>query len=142
MSAGNVASRPLSQDTPLSVALFSDRQIALASFLATPLAGGLMFGWNAWKTGRNALAVVSFAASVAGCVSLIALSPHFPTQLMRLLMLGLAFALGAATRKQFPQEIEQRREAKSGWQSNWTVAGLSIACLAAVVGVALSMPAE
>lgn len=108
------------------LALFSDRQIGYSAFLATPLAGALMFSYNASKLGRTGTAMGSMVVYFVVTIILLLAGQILPFGLGQLLLLAIAFSMKKFAAREFADDLLVRQVTGDGWMSNWTALGVSI----------------
>lgn len=116
--------------------LFSVRQIAVATFLGTPLAGALLMAENyralAQPQKRKHALIGGVAAAVGVVVLALILPDRFPNS-----VLAVAYVLGtrAAADRAQGAEIAAHVAGGGAHQSNWRVVGIGLACLAGFLAV-------
>lgn len=130
---------PRATNQKIEQKLFSDRQIGVSAFLGTPLAGALMFAYNASKLGRTGLAYGAIAGCIAVTAALVMVGQLVPGPISQLLLIGVALGLKQLTVKTFANEMRARRESKQGWQSNWTALAVAIGAVILVVPPILAL---
>lgn len=123
----------------VSPELFSERQIAVCTFLTGPFTGGLMMAWNAVQLSRFGLAVSAVIGSAALVGLLMLVGQLVPVHLGTLLSLGVAAGFKQLALKSFEPELTSRRERQRGWASNWLAAGISLVSLTLVAAVILTL---
>lgn len=87
------------------LSLFSDRQIGVSAFLGTPLAGAIMFAYNAYKLGRSSMALAIIAGTLALTVMLVLVGQILPSPVSQLLLLGVALGMKQMTATTFAEEM-------------------------------------
>ena len=110
-------------------ALYSSRSVALATFLGSVLAGGVLLAINYRRLGRCAAAVQAIVAALLGEAAMFALAYvvpdtlHIPNIAYTLLQVFLMTAL--TTRLQGPA-LRAHLEAGGHLGSGWSAAGLGL----------------
>lgn len=109
-------------------ALFSGAQIGLATFLGTPLAGGILWRANLVRIGhaRPWLPVVVAAAALVLLIVAGFLLPRLPSGPVNI---GVAVGLTQWARLVFPEALVQR----AGRRRWWTAVGIAVAVLIPLV---------
>jgi hypothetical protein len=118
--------------------LYSIRQIAAATFVGTPLAGAILMGANYRALGQHTHRRNTLIAGVVATAVVFALAFMLPERFPNF-VLPLAYVLGIqAAATQLQGAAIAAHLAKGGERaSNWHVVGIAVACLAALVAVAV-----
>ena len=124
---------PESLDEPRPKKLYSVKQIVVATFLGSPLAGGITLAENFRNLGNEAYAKYSmqFGFVLTAVVFWLAfvLPENTPNSLLPAAYCGLYLFL---TNKYQAADISAHFEAGGAKQSHWRVAGVGIACLVGI----------
>lgn len=122
--------------------LFSSAQIGLSSFLATPMAGGILLAINYSKTRQSDRAVVAVVGGVLLTAALIALGMFglgaLPSGVRMLPALGVAFLLRKANDSSFSKHLADQK-AKGIRGSIAVVLGVSLCSLTVTAITVLMM---
>jgi len=111
--------------------VYSVRQIAVATFLGTPLAGALLLGANFRALGKPASRKPAIIWGVVATVVVMVLAFILPDRMPNS-VLPIAYTMGmrqAALQLQ-GAALTAHAQASGPHQSNWRVFGISMACLA------------
>jgi hypothetical protein len=116
--------------------VYSVRQIAVATFLGSPLAGTIMLGANFRALGKPAARkqtiIWGVVATVAVMVLAFILPDRFPNSV---LPIGYTMGMRAAAIQLQGAALTAHAQASGPHQSNWRVLGISIASIVAVLAV-------
>lgn len=123
---------------PSGPPLFSSNAIALTSFLASPLAGGLLLAWNLQKTKRAGAAALTALASTLFLLGFLALAifTNLPSAVYTGISVGGAVGLRAAAVKMFPGPTN----VASPWLAALVGVGSVIAIVMLAFGISLFAP--
>src|ERR1017187_2836908 len=115
--------------------LFNADSVGLATFLGTPIAGGILMAVNYRRLGKGSKAAAVLV--VALLVTALALAFGFlvPRGPSALVAVGLFLGARAAAKALQSTAVEQHVQQGGKLGSKWAAAGLGIALLAIVVGV-------
>ncbi len=120
--------------------LYSPKQIVGATFLGSPIAGGIVLAENFRAFGDDAMAKVAMQISVVVMIVAFVLAFYLPERTPNSL-LPAAYCGGYLwfANKYQLKRFERHIESGGLKQSNWRVAGIGIACLVAVLAVLFAL---
>ncbi|PRQ05331.1 hypothetical protein ENSA5_03210 [Enhygromyxa salina] len=120
--------------------LFTDAQVAGATFLGSPIAGFIVLAINERRMGRTQrfgkTVVVGVLASVAVFALALVIPPEVPNFVLTLAYL---FGMQQLARHWQGEELMERLSSGTTKGSNWVIVGVGVACFAAVVGLAFGL---
>lgn len=131
MSGYNPYSPPESQDTAppqADVKLFTPGQVAVAAFVGSPIAAGILLTVNERRLQREGAATLAMVGSVIATVAVFALSWVLPESFPGM-VIPAAYTL---TYRAIAKTRLERVAAGHGRASNWAVAGISVGMLLVV----------
>lgn len=129
---------PMPDAHPEGPPLFSANAIALSSFFASPLAGGVLVAWNLQRTRRVGAAVGTVVASFVFTTLflLFAIYTDLPGAIYTGISIGCTLGLRAVAVKLFPAT----RNAASPWLAVLVCLGSVVAVVGLCVGIAFTIP--
>lgn len=131
---------------PLSAALYTPNQVALATFLGTPLGGAAVMAINEHRLGRKSGVVKTMLLGLVGTIALLGIGfvlpdnfPSFP------IAIGNIMAMRVVAQRRHGELVHRHCAAGGQRASSWGAAGIGILALATVlvpvVGVVVVMEA-
>ena len=125
--------------TPSSAAkpaydLYDSRAVALATFLGTPVAGGLVMALNYRRLGWAGTAVKTMIAAIAGTGLLILVGWNIPQGLDSIIAIGVMFGMKAIARSLQGGTIAEHVEGGGKLASMWGACWIGLTTLAVVFG--------
>jgi hypothetical protein len=125
-----------SQSTLPASRLYSQKQIALATFLGSPLAGGWFMATNYRELGQEALATQAIWWGIAGAIVMMLISfllpDNFPNSV---LPIACAAGMHALAESKLGGPIKEHRAAGGPLFSWWRVVGIGLLCALILVAV-------
>lgn len=114
--------------------LYDSRAVALATFLGTPVAGGILMALNYRRLGRPGTAVMTMAAAIAGTALLILVGWNIPQGLNSIVAIGVMFAMKAIAKSLQGPAVTQHLEGGGKLASMWNACWIGLTILAVVFG--------
>ncbi len=129
-----------SQTTLPASRLYSQAQIAVGTFLGSPLAAGWFMARNHRELGQDELATQAMWWGVAGAIVMMIIAfllpENFPNSI---LPIAFTIAVHRLADSRFGGVIREHRAAGGPLFSWWRVVGISLVCVAILVGVVFSV---
>lgn len=114
--------------------LYTPGQIALATFLGTPVAGMFLLSVNRRRMGKSSLATTTLLGGIGVTVLLFGIGLVLPESVSRAIPIGVTIAAGQYAR--VDQPLLDAHVARGGQkESSWKAAGFGLAGLAAIFGM-------
>lgn len=137
----NVEVTPSGSQTTLPASrLYSPKQIAVATFLGSPLAGGWFMATNYRELGQEALATQAVWWGIAGAIVLMfiafLLPDNFPNSP---LPIACAVGMHALAESKLGGPIKEHRAAGGPLFSWWRVVGIALLCALILVAVVFAV---
>ncbi|HMG86646.1 MAG TPA: hypothetical protein VK574_13025 [Terracidiphilus sp.] len=114
--------------------LYDARAVALATFLGTPVAGGILIALNYRRIGRPGTAVKTMIAAIVGTGLLILVGWDIPHGLDSLIAIGVMFAMKAIAKSFQGHTITEHVAGGGKLASMWSACWIGLATLAALFG--------
>ena len=121
--------------------LFKSWQITLATFLGSPLAGGIIMALNFNRLGRQSAAVQAIVLSLLATIAIIIaalLLPDLPIPDM-VYVAPQVVVMYVLSQKLFAADFSEHERRRGQWSSGWAAAGIGILTAVVIVGVLLGV---
>jgi hypothetical protein len=128
---------PKAETAPAATAekLYSPRQVAVATFLGSPIAGCCLLGSNYAVLGRPGARVQALLVGVVASAVVIGLAFILPKNFPNT-VLPIAYTYGVyGFAEQFQRKTHEARFAAAGQPSYWKVVGIGVASLILILGL-------
>jgi hypothetical protein len=114
--------------------LFTDGQVAAATFLGSTLAGFILIGLNDVRLGKQSQLNRTVWTGIALTVAVLALALVLPDGIPGLaLTMGYVFGVRSLARSWQGEDVTARLATGTRKASNWAVVGISLGCFAGLV---------
>jgi hypothetical protein len=114
--------------------LYDSRAVALATFLGTPVAGGILMALNYSRLGWAGTAVKTMIASILGTALLIVVGWKIPQGLDSIIAIGVMFGMKAIAKSQQGSTITEHVEGGGKLASMWGACWIGLTTLAILFG--------
>jgi hypothetical protein len=114
--------------------LYDSRAVALATFLGTPVAGGILMALNYRRLGWPGTAVKTMFAAIVGTALLILVGWNIPQGLDSIIAIGVMFAMKAIARSLQGSTIAEHVEGGGKLASMWGACWVGLTSLAVLFG--------
>jgi len=116
--------------------LFNYRSVALATFLGTPIAGGILMAVNERRLGNAGRAAGTVILAILGTAVLLLVGWFIPQTLDTFVALGAMFAMMRIAKSTQEMSVEEHVRLGGQVASMWKAAGIGVAALVVVFGAA------
>jgi len=119
--------------------LYSQKAIALATFLGGPLAAGILIRKNSLNLGREREGLMALIIGIVSTILLIfgfsqipePILDKIPPALFSVIYIGIIYLI---VEKIHGQILKEHKEERNGFYSNWRAAGIGLACSVVLIG--------
>jgi hypothetical protein len=115
------------------IALYTANNVALATFLGTPLAGAVLMAINERRIGRSDVAVKTLLAGLGGAALLVGLGVVLPDNIPSFpIGIGSLFVMAQIAKSRQGAIVQRHLLAGGKPASGWAAAGIGLLCMIAV----------
>ena len=126
--------------SPSTGKLFDPKAVTLATFLGSPICGGIVLAMNYRQLGRNASANKAVVLSLLGTIVLFAIGMVVPDKTPKpLLYLPPILAMAAIAKALQGQIFEEHKRLGGAVRSLWAAAGIGLVGLVVIVGIVIAV---